>query len=94
MKNLEEIISLIEEKGYITPLDDDRLNSRVHARELIKDLESKFCKNFSIRGECKDDAVVDIYIIIDTTQINQKEVEDIFKETRKKLLKDFEEGVD
>ena len=92
MKNLEEIISLIEEKGYITPLDDDRLNSRVHARELIKDLESKFCKNFSIRGEYKPDAVVDIYIII--TQINEKEVEDIFKETRKKLLKDFEEGVD
>ena len=94
MKNLEEIISLIEEKGYITPLDDDRLNSRVHTRELIKDLESKFCKNFSIRGEYKPDAVVDIYIIIDTTQINEKEVEDIFKETRKKLLKDFEEGVD
>ena len=90
MKNLEEIISLIEDKGYITPLDDDRLNSRVQAKIEIK-FGKKFCENFSIRGECKDDAVVDIYIIIDTTQINQKEVEDIFKETRKKLLKDFEE---
>ena len=95
MKNLEEIISLIEDKGYITPLDNDRLNSRVQAKILIKDLEikfgKKFCENFSIRGEYKPDEVVDIYIIIDTMQINEKEVEDIFKETRKKLLKDFEE---
>ena len=35
MKNLEEIISLIEDKGYITPLDDDRLNSRVQAKILV-----------------------------------------------------------
>ncbi len=91
MKDLKEIISIIEDKGYITPLDDERLNSRVQKVGLFNELENIFGEKISLRGDYKPDDAVDIYIIIDTEQIDEKEVKDIFKETRKKLLKNFEE---